>query len=155
MNANMLRRTTAATGRPPHLVFVLADDLGFHGVGYRNAMLHTPTIDALASDGLRLDSFYTAKLCGAEHNRREEITRCSWQAPCLFDVEADPEERRDLAAAMPSKVAEMKDRVRQLSGASAPGYRARHFGVALMPNRSKNSYCAAAAAHSGFMVPWR
>ena len=49
---------------PPHLVLVLADDLGFHGVGYRNSDLRTPTIDALAHEGLQLDSFYTAKLCG-------------------------------------------------------------------------------------------
>ena len=49
---------------PPHIIFVLADDLGFNGVGYRNPDLRTPSIDALAADGLRLESFYTDKLCG-------------------------------------------------------------------------------------------
>eukprot|EP00966_Prymnesium_polylepis_P112590 2604747-Prymnesium_polylepis.1 len=49
---------------PPHIVLALADDLGFNGVGYRNRQLRTPTIDALAATGLRLESFYTHRLCG-------------------------------------------------------------------------------------------
>ena len=48
----------------PHIVLVLADDLGWNGVGYRNPDLKTPAIDALAATGLRLESFYTHRLCG-------------------------------------------------------------------------------------------
>lgn len=48
----------------PHIVFALADDLGFNGVGYRNPTLLTPHIDKLASNGIRLESFYTYRLCG-------------------------------------------------------------------------------------------
>ena len=44
-----------SAARPPHIVFVLVDDLGFHGVGYRNRDLHTPTIDALAASGVISD----------------------------------------------------------------------------------------------------
>ena len=50
--------------RPPHLILVLADDLGYNGVGYRNPDIRTPTIDGLAASGLRLESVYTAPLCG-------------------------------------------------------------------------------------------
>ena len=54
----------ASSRQPPHLVLILVDDLGFNGVGYRNQQLHTPTIDALANSGVRLESFYTAPVCG-------------------------------------------------------------------------------------------
>ena len=43
---------------PPHLVMVLTDDNGWAGVGYNNPNLHTPTLDALAKDGLILTSHY-------------------------------------------------------------------------------------------------
>jgi arylsulfatase I/J len=48
----------------PHIVFVMADDLGFNGVGYHNAELHTPALNELSSTGLRLESFYAYRLCG-------------------------------------------------------------------------------------------
>ena len=47
----------------PHIVFVLADDLGFNGVGFHNPALRTPTIDALAAGGLQLESYYTHHTC--------------------------------------------------------------------------------------------
>ena len=34
--------------RKPHIVLVVADDLGFNGVGFRNAELRTPNIDGCA-----------------------------------------------------------------------------------------------------------
>ena len=34
--------------RPPHIVFALADDLGYNDLGFRNPQLHTPNIDLLA-----------------------------------------------------------------------------------------------------------
>ena len=37
--------------------------LGYNGVGYKNTALDTPHIDALAADGLRLESYYTYKVC--------------------------------------------------------------------------------------------
>ena len=49
---------------PPHIVFALCDDLGFNGVGYHNAQVATPQIDHLAANGVRLESFYTAPVCG-------------------------------------------------------------------------------------------
>ena len=57
-----LKMASALTSRP-HIVFILADDLGYHGVGYRNAELRTPTMDRLAMTGLRLESFYASSLC--------------------------------------------------------------------------------------------
>ena len=45
----------AAAGRP-HLVMALTDDLGWNYPGYHNPEVHTPTLDALAAEGVRLES---------------------------------------------------------------------------------------------------
>jgi arylsulfatase A-like enzyme len=51
-------RTAAATARP-HIVFVMADDMGWGQTGYRgHPILKTPNLDAMAANGLRFDRFY-------------------------------------------------------------------------------------------------
>lgn len=49
----------------PHLVFVMADDMGWGQTGYRNhPVLKTPHLDAMAAAGLRFDRFYAgAPVC--------------------------------------------------------------------------------------------
>lgn len=43
----------------PHIVFVMADDMGWGQTGYRgHPLLKTPNIDAMAENGLRFDRFY-------------------------------------------------------------------------------------------------
>ena len=49
--------------KPPHVFFVLTDDNGWAGVGYNNPFIQTPTLDALASDGLTLTSQYVYQFC--------------------------------------------------------------------------------------------
>lgn len=53
----------AGAGRPPHIVFVLADDLGWNDVGFHGSNIRTPHLDALAAGGVRLDNYYTQPLC--------------------------------------------------------------------------------------------
>ncbi len=49
----------AATSRPPNIIFILADDLGYGDLGcYGQADIKTPHIDALANAGLRFTSAY-------------------------------------------------------------------------------------------------
>lgn len=49
----------AAEAARPNIVFVMADDMGWGETGYRNhPVLETPNLDAMASNGLRLDRFY-------------------------------------------------------------------------------------------------
>ena len=48
---------------PPHIVLVLADDLGWGGVGYLGSPALTPAIDALAAEGAVLDRLYAAPRC--------------------------------------------------------------------------------------------
>lgn len=48
---------------PPHLVVVLADDLGWNDVGWHGSEIRTPTLDALGASGVRLERYYTQPLC--------------------------------------------------------------------------------------------
>ena len=49
----------------PHIVFVLVDDWGWNDVGYRSTHMAwtTPTIDRLASEGVKLENYFTAYSC--------------------------------------------------------------------------------------------
>ena len=50
-----------AEPRPPNIVFILADDLGWMDLGcYGNRFNETPNIDRLASEGMRFTQFYAA-----------------------------------------------------------------------------------------------
>jgi arylsulfatase I/J len=57
----------ARAQRPPDIVILLADDLGWADVGYHGSdasgTIRTPHIDALARGGLRLERYRTAALC--------------------------------------------------------------------------------------------
>ena len=52
-----------AAAAPPHIVLSVADDLGWHNVGWRNPEFSTPTLDALRADGVELTRFYTFMYC--------------------------------------------------------------------------------------------
>ncbi|PQO45679.1 arylsulfatase [Blastopirellula marina] len=48
-----------AADRPPNIVFILADDLGYSELGsYGQEKIHTPNLDQLARDGMRFTDFY-------------------------------------------------------------------------------------------------
>jgi arylsulfatase A-like enzyme len=49
--------------RPPHVVFLLADDLGWADVGFHGSPIQTPNLDRLAAAGARLESFYVQPVC--------------------------------------------------------------------------------------------
>lgn len=53
----------AAARPPPHLVLVLADDLGWGDVGWHGSAIRTPRLDALGAGGVRLERYYTQPLC--------------------------------------------------------------------------------------------
>lgn len=52
-----------AEDRPPHVVILLADDLGWADVGYHGSDIATPNLDRLAADGVRLNRFYVCSVC--------------------------------------------------------------------------------------------
>ena len=46
--------------RPPNVVFILVDDLGWSDVGYNDSKVYeTPNVDRLASQGMVLSNFYS------------------------------------------------------------------------------------------------
>ena len=47
----------------PNIVFIMFDDLGNADLGYRGSDIKTPTIDNLATGGVRLESFYGMMVC--------------------------------------------------------------------------------------------
>ena len=51
-----------ATARP-NIVIFLADDLGWHDVGYHASEIRTPVIDRLASQGTRFERAYSFPVC--------------------------------------------------------------------------------------------
>ena len=63
--ARNLRVTSAPK---PHVLFVLADDLGHNNLGYSavkeaQPFAHSPNLDALVADGVKLDRYYTYHIC--------------------------------------------------------------------------------------------
>ena len=48
-----------AAQRPPNIVIILGDDLGFSDLGCFGGEIRTPNFDALAKDGVRFNQFYT------------------------------------------------------------------------------------------------
>ena len=53
----------AEQARPPNIVLILADDLGWNDVGYHGSEIRTPTIDRLAKEGVRLNRLYAYPAC--------------------------------------------------------------------------------------------
>lgn len=52
--------SAAQASQPPHIIFVMADDMGWAQTGYyKHPVLKTPHLDAMAAAGLRFDRFYS------------------------------------------------------------------------------------------------
>jgi arylsulfatase A-like enzyme len=47
----------------PHIVYIVADDLGWKDVEFHGSDIKTPNIDKLAQEGARLEQFYVQPMC--------------------------------------------------------------------------------------------
>ncbi len=54
---------TLAAQDQPNIVILLADDLGYHDVGFNGGEILTPNIDELAEEGVELERFYVHPVC--------------------------------------------------------------------------------------------
>src|SRR5487761_1811958 len=54
---------SAEPARPPNVVIILADDLGYSDLGCYGGEIDTPNLDALAAGGLRFTQFYNTARC--------------------------------------------------------------------------------------------
>jgi arylsulfatase A-like enzyme len=52
-----------AADRPPNILYIVADDLGWKDVGFHGSDIKTPNLDALAAKGVKLDQFYAEPMC--------------------------------------------------------------------------------------------
>ena len=53
-------RAIAAPTRPPNIVFILCDDLGYGDLGCYGSRIRTPSLDRMASEGVRFTNFCSA-----------------------------------------------------------------------------------------------
>src|SRR5262245_8403374 len=64
---SLLRGTVEAAERSaaprPHIVYIVADDLGWKDVGFHGSDIKTPNLDKLAESGARLEEFYAQPMC--------------------------------------------------------------------------------------------
>jgi arylsulfatase A-like enzyme len=76
----------APGGKAPHVLFLLADDFGWHNSGHRgdveSAEVVTPNLRALTEQGLLLNRHYVYKICAP--------TRCSLQTGKLAVGDCPP-----------------------------------------------------------------
>lgn len=49
--------------KKPHILFIVADDLGWNDLGFRSSQIRTPNLDKLVSEGVILDQYYVQCVC--------------------------------------------------------------------------------------------
>ncbi|KAK3801544.1 hypothetical protein RRG08_047210 [Elysia crispata] len=54
--------------QPPHIVFIVADDLGWNDVGWHNPEVLTPNLNSLAASGIKLEASYVQPTCTPSRN---------------------------------------------------------------------------------------
>uniref|UniRef100_A0A3Q2E0S1 Si:dkey-174i8.1 n=1 Tax=Cyprinodon variegatus TaxID=28743 RepID=A0A3Q2E0S1_CYPVA len=61
----------AANGqpRPPHLIFIMVDDQGYGDIGYHGSDIHTPALDRLAAEGVKLENYYVQPICSPSRSQ--------------------------------------------------------------------------------------
>jgi arylsulfatase A len=59
-----LATAEAGDGRPPNVIVIMADDLGYECIGANGGTSHkTPVLDRLAAEGIRFEHCYSQPLC--------------------------------------------------------------------------------------------
>lgn len=89
----------------PNIVFIIADDLGYGDLScYGATKVKTPRIDSLAAAG--------RKFTGSTHSDYEN-GRIHLDAPPaqLYDLEADPRQKRNVFAENPEVVSELENKL--------------------------------------------
>ena len=62
--AALLSSTAVGATRPPNVIHIVADDLGWKDLGFQGATdIRTPNLDRLAREGARFEQFYVQPMC--------------------------------------------------------------------------------------------
>ncbi|ESO99974.1 hypothetical protein LOTGIDRAFT_112980 [Lottia gigantea] len=102
---------TLSESKPPNIVFIVADDLGWNDVGYHNPEIKTPNIDKLAREGVILNQSYVQPLCSPSRSSfmsgyypfrtgLQHLVIISFQPVCLpLNISTLPQELKKLGYA--------------------------------------------------------
>ncbi len=60
LSAALAAPLARAAARPPNVVFIYADDLGYGDLGCYGSRIRTPNLNGMAADGVRFTQFYSA-----------------------------------------------------------------------------------------------
>lgn len=53
----------SSNAKKPNIIFILADDYGYQDIGYHDSDIKTPTLDKLATSGVKLENYYVQPIC--------------------------------------------------------------------------------------------
>ncbi|MBC8372407.1 MAG: sulfatase-like hydrolase/transferase, partial [Planctomycetes bacterium] len=67
-------RAASKSKRPPNVILIMVDDMGFSDLGCYGSAIETPNIDKLAAGGLKFTQFYNTAKC--EPTRASLLTGC-------------------------------------------------------------------------------
>lgn len=67
--------------KPPNIVVIVADDLGWNDIGYNGSKIQTPNLDRLAENGIRLNQFSAYSTCSPTR-----VGLLTGQNPANFNV---------------------------------------------------------------------
>ena len=115
--------------RPPNIVFILADDLGWTDVGWQGSKYYeTPAIDRLAAQGMRFTSFAVCQNCAP--TRAAIMTGQYPPRTGVYTVQnLDRGAAKDRAMEVPKNVTELPlDRATVAQPLKAAGYATAMFG---------------------------
>lgn len=118
-----LQAAAPASAPRPHLVYMLADNIGYGGLGYLRAVspagpsaeVSTPTLDALAGSGAVLERLYTYEFCSPSRS-----SLLSGRLPQHVNIHNDDQTMP--GAGIPAEMATMPSKLR------GAGYRTHHLG---------------------------
>ena len=57
--------SATAQSKPPNILIIVADDLGYSDIGSFGGEIETPNLDRLAAQGLKLTNFHASPICSA------------------------------------------------------------------------------------------
>jgi arylsulfatase A-like enzyme len=103
--------------KPPNIVLILADDLGYGGIGCQGAKdIPTPHIDALAAGGVRMTSGYvTCPVCAPT---RAGLLSGRYQQRFGFETNPGPEAYADPKFGLPRSEKTLAERLKELGYAT-------------------------------------
>jgi arylsulfatase len=58
-----VQETDRSNARPPNIVLIIADDMGYSDLGCYGGEIETPTLDKLANNGVRFTNYYVHNMC--------------------------------------------------------------------------------------------